>query len=84
MSLPLIVVSVVSYRQGDLVRDLLTDIDAQCCENIRIVLTLIVTEVPAFEPKGYRHSIDVIRNERVRPNWLDGLTAGADHLGNSY
>jgi len=75
MSLPLIVISVVSHRQGDLVRDLLTDIDAQCRENIRIVLTLNVSEVLAFEPKGYRHPIDVIPNERARPNWRDGLTA---------
>jgi hypothetical protein len=52
MSLPLIVLSVVSNRQGDLARDLLTDIDAQCRENIRIVLTLNVPEVLAFEPKG--------------------------------
>ena len=80
MSLPLIVVSVVSHRQDDLVRDLLTDIDSQCRENIRIVLTLNVPEFLAFEPKVYRHPIDVIRNERARPNWRDGLTAGGRSL----
>lgn len=66
MSRPLIVISVVSHRQGDLVRDLLTDINAQCNAHIRIVLTLNVPEALLFEPKVYRHPIDVIRNERPR------------------
>lgn len=66
MSQPLIVISVVSHRQGELVRNLLTDIDAHCRENIQIVVTLNVPEVLPFGPKDFRYPIDVVRNERPK------------------
>jgi len=66
MNQPCIVISVVSHRQGYLVRDLLKDIETQCDENIQVVLTLNVPEAIPFEPKDYKYPIDVVHNQRPK------------------
>ena len=66
MSRPLIVLSVVSHGQGELVRDLLTDIAALCPTDLRIVLTVNVEEELPFDVSGYAIPIEVVRNERPK------------------
>jgi N-acetylglucosaminyl-diphospho-decaprenol L-rhamnosyltransferase len=66
LSEPLIVVSVVSHRQGELVHALLDDIDRHCTENIQVVLTLNLPESLPFEPGSFKYPVRVIRNERPK------------------
>jgi len=66
MSRPLIVVSVVSHRQGGLVRGLLADIGARCKTDIHVVLTVNVEEELPFDINGYAIPIEVIRNDRPK------------------
>lgn len=66
MSRPLIVLSVVSHGQRELVRDLLTDIAARCKSDIHVVLTLNVPEDVPFDINGFAFPIEVIRNERPK------------------
>ncbi|MDH5666811.1 MAG: glycosyltransferase [Nitrospira sp.] len=66
MSRPLVVVSVVSHGQGELVRDLLTDIAARCKGNIRVVLTINIPEELPFDSNANAFPIEVIRNERPK------------------
>lgn len=66
MSRPSIVVSVVSHRQGDLVRDLLADMVARCKTDIRLVLTLNVPEELPFSINEYAFPIEIIRNAQPK------------------
>lgn len=66
MSRPSIVVSVVSHGQGDLVRDLLTDLAARCATDIRIVLTLNMPEEIPLDMAGYAYPVEVIRNDQPK------------------
>ena len=58
--------SVVSHRQGDLVRDLLADVAARSKTDIRLVLTLNVPEELPFSINEYTFPIEIIRNERPK------------------
>lgn len=66
MSRPSIVVSVVSHRQGDLVRELLADMVARCKTDIRLVLTLNVPEELPFGINEYAFPIEIIRNAQPK------------------
>lgn len=66
MSRPRIVISVVSQRQGVLMRELLTDIAARCKADVHIVVTLNVPEELPLDVNGYPLPIEVIRNERPK------------------
>lgn len=66
MNRPHIVVSIVSHGQGDLVRDLLADMVAQCKTDIRLVLTLNVPEELPFDINEYTFPIEIIRNEQPK------------------
>lgn len=66
MNGPSIVISIVSHRQGLLVRDLLVDLAACCKAEVRIVLTLNVPETLPLDISEYALPIEVIRNEQPK------------------
>lgn len=66
MSQPRIVMSVISHRQGGLVRGLLSDIAARCTTNLHIILTVNMAEELPFDVNAYAFPIEIIRNERPK------------------
>jgi N-acetylglucosaminyl-diphospho-decaprenol L-rhamnosyltransferase len=57
-----VTVSVISHRQGRLVRTLLDDLDHYCAGTCEVILTNNVPEVPDIAPAGRRNPLTVVEN----------------------
>jgi GT2 family glycosyltransferase len=56
-------VSVVSHRQGGLVRNLLADLHERCTTEIEVLLTVNIPEVLPFAAGSFRFPVHVVEND---------------------
>jgi hypothetical protein len=62
-SLQKISISIVSHLQGDMVKELLSDIECYCGDNnIEVLLTLNMKEVVSFTEQSFSYPIKIIQN----------------------
>lgn len=72
-SRPLITLSIVSHRQGELVSHLLRDLQQVCHDSaLRVILTLNLPEKLPFHPEAFPFPVDILENSRP-------LGFGANH-----
>lgn len=58
--------SVVSHQQQHLVKDLLNDIKANVCQNLKVILTINFTEDLSFKSTDYPFPITIIQNNQPK------------------
>lgn len=59
--------SVVSHGQGELVRNLLTDLNAHCAGRaLRVTVTVNVPEAAGIDPRGYSFPVTILENPRPK------------------
>ena len=67
MPAPILVISVVSHQQGEMVRLLLEDIQQYCpSRELKLILTLNIPETLPFEPHHYSFPITIVHNHAPR------------------
>lgn len=59
-------ISIVSHNQGNLVADLLADIEKYCVPQIEVLVTLNIPEELQFSPEQFRFPIRLIENSHAK------------------
>ena len=58
-------ISIVSHQQGELVKELLHDLQAYCSTPLEVILTINVPEILPFDVSKFRFPIHLVKNDRA-------------------
>jgi len=61
-----VTVSIVSHGHGELVAQLLSDLNRHCATPLAVILTLNIPEALPFEPEQYRFPVELVKNDRPK------------------